>query len=550
MRTIAWLAVGMLGCSGGGARMPAQVPPVDPSAVVIPNLDSAVIKIDPVAGAKDYRAYVVSDGVTVTTDAEQREIITGATIFCAGQRQRAAPALPVAEVIQQIEVTDLHAETEYVVEAIDELCPFAGLYARTDGQIKIGSPDAHEPLLAPVPISSEASMRAKYGSLIINGQGPASVGGQPAAPNTPRVLKRWTVKVKPLDANAAAQRRTATFFADFSQPDDLTWVPGGTNDNGTFHEPTGYGYSIAAYQNRQFTFYSTNTENIKGNHAFIDRGQLHTLLPDLGQDVMGTVISIPRQPAHFTDNGYLHVTFENSTNSTNRRYWWLSLCGAEQAGKTFDSQGLLTEFISLNSGFFGQDGANPSTAGWNCLVVFPHDGLATRVPESGSTNPQSSVIVLIHKANVPFNQSAVDVSPQQVNPGYPNAWYRQQKAGQVTEVGVLDDLLQSAPRVHFDMYISRQRLIMYVNGEQRICNDFGTERLTMAEAAVGFNDALYHSSAEHDELTVSFADRSGQLHYLQNTIYAEPHTWDNVGFEEGVALPSSFSDVDCYTHKP
>jgi hypothetical protein len=91
---------------------------------------------------------------------------------------------------------------------------------------------------------------------------------------------------------------------------------------------------------------------------------------------------------------------------------------------------------------------------------------------------------------------------------------------------------------------------MYVDGEQRICNDFGPERLTMAEGAVGFNTALYHSSAEHSELTVDFADRSGQLYWLQNTLFAYQHTWDNVGFEEGVQLPSSYSDADCYTHQP
>ena len=47
-----------------------------------------------------------------------------------------------------------------------------------------------------------------------------------------------------------------------------------------------------------------------------------------------------------------------------------------------------------------------------------------------------------------------------------------------------------------------------------------------------------------------FADRTGQLYYLNNTIYAEPHSWDNLGFEENVALPDSYSDADCYTYKP
>jgi len=91
---------------------------------------------------------------------------------------------------------------------------------------------------------------------------------------------------------------------------------------------------------------------------------------------------------------------------------------------------------------------------------------------------------------------------------------------------------------------------MYVNGQQRLCNDFGPEKLTMAEAAVGFNDALYHSSAEHTELTVDFADRSGQLYYLNNTIFADTHTWDNLGFDENVGLPSGFVQGDCYTYSP
>jgi hypothetical protein len=365
------------------------------------------------------------------------------------------------------------------------------------------------------------------------------------------VLKRWTVQVSPVDSASASARKTKTFFADFSDNNDQpVWVPGGTNDDGTYHEPTGYGYSLGIYQNSQFSFYATNVEPTRGNHAFIDRGALQVILPDGSQDTMGAVMAIPRTLAHFSDSGYIHVTYENSTNSTPRRYWWLSLCGADQAGQTLDGNGLLTQFISLTSGFFGADGLNPSTAGWNCLVVFPHDGIGTAVPNTGTTNPQSSVIVLIHKSGAPQKQTSVDVSPQQLNPSYPAAWYREQHAGQVTETGVLDDLIQMAPRSRFDLYISRQRLIMYVNGEQRICNDFGPQKLTMAEAAVGFNDALYHSSAEHSELTASFADRSGQLYYLNNSIFEDLHSWDNVGFEENVGLPSTFSDADCYTYKP
>jgi hypothetical protein len=529
---------------------PAQIPPPDSSAVVIPNLDSAIINIEPVAGAKDYRAFVMGDGVQLLADATDHEKVVGATIYCAGQRQLAAPAVANPEVMKQIEVLDLHGPTTYVVEAIDELCPFPGAFGMKDTTFEIGSPDALPELKTPVPILSEASIRAKYGSMIFNGQGPGSPLGMPAPANTPKVLKRWTVQVSPVPAAEAAKRKTKDFFADFSENDAPKWVPGGTNDDGTFHQPFGYGYAYSIYQNKQFDFYTTNAVNIRDNHVFIDRGQLQMILPDAAQDTMGSVMAIPRKLAHFSDTGYLHVTFENSTNSTARRYWWLSMCGTDTPGGTFDDKGLLTQHISLNSGFFGQDGMNPSTGKWNCLIVFPHDGIGAPVPSGAKSNPQSSVIVLIHKSNAPEKQSAVDVSPQQLSPAYPAAWYRLQKGSQVTETGVLDDFIQMAPRVRFDMYVSKTRLIMYVNGQQRICNDFGPEKLTMAEAAVGFNDALYHSSAEHTELTASFADRSGQLHYLNNTLYEDLHSYDNVGFEENVAAPSDFSDADCYTYKP
>jgi hypothetical protein len=532
---------------------PTQIPTPDPNAVVLPNLDSAIIKVEPVAGAKDYRAFVIEDNVQVQTDAQGRETVQGADIFCAGQRQRGAPALAKPVVMDQIEVTNLKSKKTFVVEAIDQLCPFVGLFGVKDSKFEVASPDAIEltpELVKPVPISSEATIRSKYGSFIVNGHGGATQPGQPAAANAPKVLKRWTVEVAPLAAALADQRKTKDFFADFTKNDPPQWVAGGDNPDGTFHAPDDRGYSIAAYKNSDFIFYSTNTELVDRNHVFYDRGQLHMLLPDAYQDVMGTTVAIPRKLAHVDDASYLHVTFEGSTNSSTRRYWWLSVCGPEQAGQTFGADAMLKQSMVLMPGFFGADGLNPSVGRWNCLVVFPHDGIPTNIPANSDQTPQSSVIVLIHKANAPDRKSAVNVSPQQLTDADPRGWYRMQSGTTVTSKGVLDDYIQTAPRVRFDMYISRSRLVMYTNGEQRICNDFGPEKLTMAEAAVGFNDALYHSSAEHTELTVSFYDRSGQLYWLQNEIFADQHTYDNVGFEEHVGLPGSFRATDCYVHKP
>lgn len=539
---------------------PSQIPPPDPNAVVLPNLDSAVINVDPVEGAKDYRAFVVHDGVEILVDDDGYEVVNGATIYCAGQRQVAAKAPPVPEVMTQIEVFDVTEPTEFVVEAIDRLCPFAGVFGTQDEAIEITSPDAitaSPHLVVPLPLVTEDTIRDTYGSMIFNGHGPAAQPGFPAEPVIPKVLKRWTVQVEPLTGEAAEQRRTADFFADFSEDDPFVKIPPGPNDSknddGTFHAPEGFGFSYSMYENSQFVAYTTNTETISGDNFFLDRGVLQTILPDQDQDVMGALVAVPKQVAHLPnseDDGYLHITFEGSTNSTGRRYWWLSVCGPENEGETFTEDGHLTEIISLAPGFWNPDSQNPSVGAWNCLIVFPHDGLQVNIPNPDTPYPQSSIIVVQHKANMPRQQTAVNVSPQQVNDGFPPAWYKMMEDGRVLEKGVLDDLIQVAPRAHFDFYISRSRVVMYVNGEQRLCNDFGEGNdLTMAEASVGFNNALYHSSAEHTEMQVDFADRTGQFYYLQNSIFLDMHAWDNLGFEENVGLPDSFEE-QCYTYQP
>ena len=89
---------------------------------------------------------------------------------------------------------------------------------------------------------------------------------------------------------------------------------------------------------------------------------------------------------------------------------------------------------------------------------------------------------------------------------------------------------------------------MYVNGEQRICNDFPTAKLTMAEAALGFGQVLYHSAAERNEFGRSYFLRTGQKYYLQNTPYIDERTWDNIGYDEHVTSPEHFDATQCYVH--
>ncbi|HEY0882751.1 MAG TPA: hypothetical protein VGD87_14520, partial [Archangium sp.] len=112
--------------------------------------------------------------------------------------------------------------------------------------------------------------------------------------------------------------------------------------------------------------------------------------------------------------------------------------------------------------------------------------------------------------------------------------------------GILDDQLFVGVRTRFDAYLKRDRLILYVNGQQRLCNDFPGAALTMAEGAVAFGQVLYHTAAERLEFMRDYNDRSAQKYYLENAAYVDERDWDNVGYEALVGAPSDFDPAPCY----
>ena len=112
--------------------------------------------------------------------------------------------------------------------------------------------------------------------------------------------------------------------------------------------------------------------------------------------------------------------------------------------------------------------------------------------------------------------------------------------------GILDDQLLISPRARFDAFIKRDRVVLFVNGKQRLCNDFPNAALTMPEAAVAFGQVLYHTAAERLEFSRDYDDRTGQRYYLENAPYVDERDWDNVGFESNVATPADFDATQCY----
>jgi hypothetical protein len=403
----------------------------------VQNRDSVIVQVPAVANARDFRILVQPTGVSANSDGT--ESVSGGTQFCAGIRQHQARTHLVADNVTlfpyffwssagtdsptdesppnfygppptpwsfidldtppnlSIEVTGVTANMTVTVEALDRLCPFPGAIGRVHEDIRLShGPDVDHPgnpwidatSIVTFPIVTKDEVTARYGSLIINGQGWA--GGpnvqanppanppfaQPAPVSSPKVLARASLNIAPLSTPPAVP---AGFFDDFSNSSDtfqIMPIPKWTYPR----YPSG---GELVMQNSKWTFYANGftccsyTAPMDGAgyaDAYVDNGALHTTLGDVGQDVLSEVTMVPRKAAHLNATSYLHITYEVNSFATNRRYWVVTLCGSSTPGQTLDSTGALTEQIVHSVFFYLNTGMSPSTAGWNCLQILNRDG--------------------------------------------------------------------------------------------------------------------------------------------------------------------------------
>lgn len=517
-----------------GNTLPWPEAPLLDGVTVAPGRDSAQLVLPVVPGAQDYRVFAVPKGVSLETDAEGHEKVAGTTMYCAGFRQHNAPAAPL-ELLRRVEVAGLAKETRLVVEAIDTPCPFTGVLGAKHAEIQVVNYQVDPADQTPVTVFTEPEIVEEYGSLIFNGHAPGPETSAPAPLQPTKVLARTTLVVTP----AGTAVPPMPFHEDFTALDQPVFVS----------ELPGFDRSMLGklYENERFTFTTYGADH---SQTFIDRGRLHTLLADWHQDIFSSNVMYPKSPVHLSDADYLHVTFRVASNATQRRYWWLVLCGAGAPGATMDAAGKLLGNIIQTPFFYQEDGLDPSVEGWNCLQIFPRDGYAFPLPPS-NTNPESDVRVMVNLPDKPIRENVVNVSP----PMYPESigqpgWYRQLDASGAPSAPILDDQMLVAPTTRFDFYIRRDRVVMYVEGEQRLCNDFPSVALTMPEAALGFGQVLYHSAAERLEFHAPYWDRTGQRYYLENTPFIDARTWDDVGYAEHVAAPPDFTEDTCFVHTP
>jgi hypothetical protein len=164
-------------------------------------------------------------------------------------------------------------------------------------------------------------------------------------------------------------------------------------------------------------------------------------------------------------------------------------------------------------------------------------------------------VVRSHPAPMPEQYDAMTLDqyttafgPSQEGP-FPLLWERQIDASGNPAGVWLDDVMNIWERTRFDVFIRRDRVIMYVEGQQRLCQNLDATAMTMAEGALGFWHILYHTSAEFTEIRAGLETdnpQTDQHHVMHNTPFADMRTYDNVGIQENVGAPVTFDSARCY----
>ncbi|MBV9947477.1 MAG: hypothetical protein JOZ69_11550 [Myxococcales bacterium] len=551
--------------AGPGGRALGWTPAVALNGVrVIPERDSVRLVLPAVGGAVDFRLFALDDSLGVTATSSGAEHLKTRTIACAGYRQRGIPTT-TNELAAEIEFPGVTAATTFVLEAIDATCPYTGAYGPSHGQINAQNPEIASNLTGNYAIYTESEIDATYDALILNGQGPnPSHVGYPAPPVDPKVLRRTTFVAAPLGYSAAPP--TSSFFDDFASEDPPKLYTTGADSTAWANGGQLNGIYVA--QNSKWSFFaaasslSTGDPGTSFEPVLFDRGRMHLIVSDGGQDDFSTFLAFPKRAAQMPSANatYLHMTYEVNNPVTDRRYWWLSLCGPDSASSPIlDANGFPLNVLTPDSSMQSGGAKNFGSLGWNCLTVVPRNatclnGCAQLGPDN--TTPETDIGIFVHPSGK--GSTSVNVNPTQYGSQaswFDGRWYRQMDANGNLVGPMLDDVNLAGQTVRFDVYVRKDRVVLYVNGQQRVCNDFPSKALTMKSAAVGFGQVLYHTADEHlnigpdGQYCAPIANTPSMRHIYYNEPYLDSRDWDNVGFDENVSLPGGMPSFDsslCY----
>ena len=577
--------------------------PYIPKIRVLSRRDAVIFYLPNVAGAADYRAYVVGSGVTFSGTQPRNAIIS-----CAGYRQRHYDlelngATPWRELLQALELPGLANGTyTVIIEAIKTPCPFPGMPADTDADITPSSTTDTYTGNARASFRSFDTVRTQYGNEIINGQGSNTawtdrmnlniVRGKPvdpastAIPKDPVVIARSAISLT-LPAIDEAINAPVIDVGDNSMLDDFTdnlvVSPASISNNSELAGVGNPWFAPLATIAGRWTFWGNNiqhadgdigkTTGMRGLQLFQRYGRLYQSNGDAIQCCMSSVLfsslkTLPQQ-LDTTNTKYVHSFFRVNSDATTRRYWVWLMCGADTREALVDTTTHIPlfrpvidpgDFDAMGTAAGSFTGVNPSAQHGNepasstrynkeCLEFIQH-GVSEPHTPSNRERSGSRLMLVLHPKDVA--QGTISFGPNGSDwwePDFPG-WAWRVDAGGNYNGPMMEPFDQYEPLTHFDLFVRPDRIVVFVNGRQALCANISSHPLTMKYGLIMYGNALYHTAAEQEE---SEETNSADYHLRLNEPIADTRAWDAIGHSQMIDIPTGiFATFDaslCTTPK-
>ena len=583
-----------------GAALPSI-----PNVTVLNRRDALIVYVPAVRGAADYRAYIYDPASVTFSGTQPRGAVVACAGF--RQRyvrnvdalQSGSPVVSAVthrELIQAIEVPGLVVNGNYtvIVEALASPCPFPGVMGHTNATIPLSTVPLSSSGADNFPFRGFADIKALYGNEILNGQGstlidykavnathevPAELIGQPVPPNNaqmpadPTVIARSAIAVARPAADEAVNAPIFDVGAnatwdDFSTDAVMTSLHTETRSEGAGLVSGGqfgdwYFWTIAVQPALDAMGAWEGGNNPKGVQVWRRHGRLYTTFGDWGQDVLGGVYftSTKTQPEQLDTTKYVHSFFRVDSGATPRRYWHWMICGGATQSELADPVTHIPRGRPVAQPFFyDPQGRNPTAPMLGEAVTSYHDKECLNLiqlgaywnwgppPNAGSSwidEPHSQLHAFISPQGV--ENGVISLKPDGMDDYDPTATggiFWRLDANRHPTGPMFEPFDQQAPLSHFDIFVRRDRVILFINGRQAWCGDLSDRPLAMQYGKISYGSVLYHSSAETIAAYVGVEEYQGAVggsfHYIMNTPWADTRAWDAAGESEKIDIPPQF----------
>jgi hypothetical protein len=290
-----------------------------------------------------------------------------------------------------------------------------------------------------------------------------------------------------------------------------------------------------------------------GFQVFQKHGRLYTLFGDAGQDVGGTMsfASLKNLPLQLDSTKYVHSMWRVNSDASHRRYWTWAICGAAIQGELVNTTThvpLIRPIITEST--FGGGGDNPTAqlgpqqpaaAPKECLSII-QEGRPEAPRSDGHERSSGRITAQIHPAGaskgiIALGNSFTD-SPAPNGSNSLGFRYKTDASGNYLGP-LIEPFDQAQPLTHYDVFLRRDRLVVFINGRQGFCVDLSGHPLTMNYGLVTYGDLLYHSALEWQEVSNVNA---ALYHHQLNAPSASSRVWDAIYESDGFTdIPPEFA---------